>query len=304
MTLSLTHTRNEKTAPLSHRTPGFASLELKWEAVTLFRYIYDPDMPQSESPKPFFHPVNTLAGDLITNYRPHDHVWHKGIQMTIAHLDGQNFWGGGSYRHGEGYVDLPNNGSQRHDGWDSIEVADNRFAATEKLSWITQAGERWIDETRGIAVETVDPAAGYWALDFTTSLRNVRGATLHIGSPTTAGRPLAGYGGLFWRGPRSFDNGAVITAAGHERRGGDGRGRALAGLHGPPRRQRPCVNAGFPGPSRQFALSQQMVRAPDALRLRQLRLHVRRGVRVRGGGDDYAAVPAGDRQRRLGRRAG
>ena len=95
--------------------------------------------------------------------------------MTIAHLDGQNFWGGGSYRHGQGYVDLPNNGSQRHDGWESIEVEDNRFAATEKLSWITQAGEHWIDETRGIAVETVDAEAGYWTLDFTTSLRNVRG---------------------------------------------------------------------------------------------------------------------------------
>ena len=29
--------------------------------MTLFRYIYDPDMPQSESPKPFSHSVNTLA---------------------------------------------------------------------------------------------------------------------------------------------------------------------------------------------------------------------------------------------------
>ena len=148
MTLSLIHTRNEKAARSGHRTPGFASLELKWDAVTLFRYIYEPDMPQAESPKPFFHPVNTLAGDLVTNYRPHDHVWHKGIQMTIAHLDGQNFWGGASFRHGQGYVQLPNNGSQRHDGWESIEVADERFAATEKLSWITQAGEHWIDETR------------------------------------------------------------------------------------------------------------------------------------------------------------
>ena len=188
MTFALTHTRNEKAAPHSHRTPGFASLELKWKAVTLFRYIYQPDMPQAESPKPFFHPINTLAGDLITNYRPHDHVWHKGIQMTIAHLDGQNFWGGGSYRHGQGYVDLPNNGSQRHDSWESIEVEDEHFAATEKLSWITQAGEHWIDETRGIAVEALDAKAGYWALDFTTSLRNVKGAALHIGSPTTEGQ--------------------------------------------------------------------------------------------------------------------
>ena len=273
MALALTHTRNEKTAPYSHRAPGFASLELKWEDVTLFRYIYDPDMPQAESPKPFFHPVNTLAGDLITNYRPHDHVWHKGIQMTIAHLEGQNFWGGGSYRHGQGYVDLPNNGSQRHDGWESIEVEDNRFAATEKLSWITQAGEHWIDETRRIAVETVDAEAGYWALDFTTSLRNVRGTALQICSPTTEGRPLAGYGGLFWRGPRSFDNGEVITAAGHS--GAEAMGEQAAGLHGQPRRQRQCVNAGLSGPSSQSALSQQVVRAADAVRLRQLRLYVR-----------------------------
>ena len=28
--------------------------------MTLFRYLYDPDMPQSESPKPLFRPVNTL----------------------------------------------------------------------------------------------------------------------------------------------------------------------------------------------------------------------------------------------------
>ena len=266
MTLALTHTRNEKTAPHSHRTPGFASLELKWEAMTLFRYIYEPDMPQAESPKPFFHPVNTLAGDLITNYRPHDHVWHKGIQMTIAHLDGQNFWGGGSYRHGQGYVDLPNNGSQRHDGWESIEVEDNRFAATEKLSWITQAGEHWIDETRGIAVETVDAEAGYWTLDFTTSLRNVRGAALHICSPTTEGRPLAGYGGLFWRGAALVRQRRSHHRGGAQWGGGDGRAGTLAGVHGPPRRQRQRVNARLSGSSGQSALSQQVVRAPDALR--------------------------------------
>ena len=229
MALSLTHTRNEKTAPHSHRTPGFASLELKWEAVTLFRYIYDPDMPQSESPKPFFHPVNTLAGDLITNYRPHDHVWHKGIQMTIAHLDGQNFWGGGQLppRRGLRRPAQQRQPAPRRLGFDRDRGHPLR-GTRRRLSWITQAGKHWIDETRCIAVETVDPDAGYWALDFTTSLRNVRGKSLHIGSPTTAGRPLAGYGGLFWRGPRSFDNGEVITAAGHE--GADAMGKAAPWL--------------------------------------------------------------------------
>ena len=101
----------------------------------MFRYIYEPDMPQAESPKPFFHPVNTLAGDLVTNYRPHDHVWHKGIQMTIAHLDGQNFWGGAATVTGRATCSCPTTAASAMDGWDSIEIADERFAAREKLSW-------------------------------------------------------------------------------------------------------------------------------------------------------------------------
>ena len=45
-------------------------------------------------------------------------------------------------------------------------------------------------------------------------LKNVRAETLIFGSPTTKGRPLAGYGGLFWQGPRSFLNGTILAADG------------------------------------------------------------------------------------------
>ena len=133
---------------------------------------------------------------------------------------------------------------------------NDRFAAREKLSWITQAGEHWIDETREIAVSELDADAGYWALDFTTSLRNERGETLHIGSPTTEGRPLAGYGGLFWRGPRSFDRGEVITAARHE--GPEAMGQAAAWLAYTGRHDGsgPHINARFSRSPGQPALSQ------------------------------------------------
>jgi hypothetical protein len=47
---------------------------------------------------------------------------------------------------------------------------------------------------------------------------NASGADIVFGSPTTEGRPNAGYGGLFWRGPRSFTGGTVITPGGS---GGD-----------------------------------------------------------------------------------
>ena len=30
----------------------------------------------------------------MTGYRPHDHRWHKGLQMTWTHVSGENFWGG------------------------------------------------------------------------------------------------------------------------------------------------------------------------------------------------------------------
>jgi hypothetical protein len=54
----------------------------------------------------------------------------------------------------------------------------------------------------------------------------VSGAGVAFGSPTTEGRPNAGYGGLFWRGPRSFTGGTVVTPGGP---GGD----ELMGSRGP-----------------------------------------------------------------------
>lgn len=176
--------------------------------VELFRYVYRPSMPPFEGPKPYLHPVRTLAGDVVTAYRPHDHRWHKGIQMTVSDLSGENFWGGGSYVRDRGYVDLPNVGVMRHEEF--TEVAGGHIA--ERLTWHTQSGEHWADERRELALRDVEDDS--WALDFATSLTNVRGKGLVFGSPTTNGRPAAGYSGLFWRGPRAFTDGEIIAADG------------------------------------------------------------------------------------------
>jgi hypothetical protein len=178
--------------------------------VEILRYVYRPDTPAFEGPKPYFHPVRTLAGDLVTGFRPHDHRWHRGIQMTASHVSGQNFWGGGSYVRDRGYVDLPNVGTIRHESFETI--ADDGW--TERLSWHIQAGEHWISERRGVRLR--DVTADSWALDFRTELTNVREEPLHFGSPATNGRAGAGYTGLFWRGPRSFTGGRIIAAGGQE----------------------------------------------------------------------------------------
>jgi Family of unknown function (DUF6807) len=180
--------------------------------VELFRYVYLPDDPQLESPRPYFHPVRTLRGDQVTVYRPHDHVWHKGIALSLPHIGAENFWGGPTFRDG-GYVQLPNDGAMRHEGFD---LADDKYGTVrldERLTWVTEAGRTLIAERRRIAAETW-PGAAAWRLAFETVMTNPSGADIAIGSPTTEGRPNAGYGGLFWRGPRSFTGGTVVTPAG------------------------------------------------------------------------------------------
>ncbi|NEA98645.1 PmoA family protein [Streptomyces sp. SID13726] len=178
----------------------------------ILRYVYRPDPEAFEAKKPYAHPVRTLGGRTVTGYRPNDHRWHKGLQMTASHLSGQNFWGGNCYVHGQGYLPLPERvGSMRHDGFTGFTVSESRLDVTEALTWVENGGEEWAREERGLALHSVDEEAGSWALDWSIRLTNLRAEPLVFGSPTTAGREMAGYTGLQWRGPRDFTGGTVLA---------------------------------------------------------------------------------------------
>jgi hypothetical protein len=153
-----------------------------WDDRELFRYTYRPNDPGLESPRPFFHPVRTLKGDLVTLYRPHDHVWHKGIAWSLPNVGPENFWGGPTYRRGEGYVQLPNNGTMRHDSFSE----NGKDRLREHLTWVTESGHAPIAEHRRIAV-TVWPDDSAWRLAFRTTMRNLTDQTIALGSPTTEG---------------------------------------------------------------------------------------------------------------------
>ena len=124
----------------------------------LFRYVYRPGEAQLESPRPFFHPVRTLRGDLVTIYRPHDHVWHKGIALSLPHVGTENFWGGPTFRNGA-YVQEHNDGAMRHDGFDVAVAKDDVVRLDERLTWVTEAGQTPVTERRRIAA-TVLPDDG------------------------------------------------------------------------------------------------------------------------------------------------
>ncbi len=192
------------------------SVEVRYAEQTLFRYVYNNQVPAVESPRPYFHPLYTLDGDNVTLFRPHDHRWHHGLSMTMAYLSGENFWGGRSYVDGKGYVQLNNNGRQQHRLWDQLDATDKRVQLKERLSWLTHTGEEWMAEERRIEVSEVNVKEGYWTLELGFRWSNVRGEPLVFGSPATEGRPGVGYGGLFWRGVRDFTGGNIMIEGGLE----------------------------------------------------------------------------------------
>ncbi|MCI2957647.1 PmoA family protein [Agromyces atrinae] len=174
----------------------------------LAEYVVQPTDPVLESPRPFFSPIRTRSGEVVSLFRPHDHVWHKGIAWSLPVVGDENFWGGPTFVSGEGYVQLSNNGVQQHRRGD-VTMAKGRGRIVESLDWITESGVRIFDEQRTIEAALIDDDA--WALRFETHLTNTSDTPISIGSPTTRGRENAGYGGLFWRGPRSFTNGTILA---------------------------------------------------------------------------------------------
>ncbi|MDR6986037.1 hypothetical protein J2Y66_000500 [Paenarthrobacter nitroguajacolicus] len=182
-------------------------------------YTYRPTDDQYESPRPYFHPLTTLEGDDLTISRPWDHVWHKGLSWALPNVGEHNFWGGATYTRETGYSNLDNNGAMNHEAFTSIEESGTGITAKESLLWTAQPagpgqdGQPLIAEKRSFSIQPL-PGGKAWALLFETEMSNVSGAEIGIGSPTTEGRDNAGYGGLFWRGPRSFTGGEFRSDAG------------------------------------------------------------------------------------------
>ena len=174
------------------------------------RYVYRPVAAQRESPKPYFVPLRTLAGDVVTVFRPHDHVWHKGIYLGFPYVGEENLYGGPTYVDGQGYVFLDNNGSMVHEAFDRLELLPSSVECSQRLGWFDHDGQRLADEHRVVSLNVPLDADGAWFMRFSATINNHREEPLVFSSPTVRGRPQAGYGGLMWRGPRSFTGGEIM----------------------------------------------------------------------------------------------
>ncbi|WP_299033321.1 DUF6807 family protein [uncultured Pseudokineococcus sp.] len=156
----------------------------------------------TSSPRPVLHPVRTLAGVVVTATHPKDHDWHTGAGMAVPDVDGTNFWGGGTYVHGQGYVLREDHGTVVGE---APEALPDGFR--QHLAWTGPHGAVRLREERTVRWAPLDDRT--WRLTFASALTSETGAVL--GSPGSGGRAGAGYGGFFWRFP-PCDDVRVLTA--------------------------------------------------------------------------------------------
>lgn len=175
--------------------------ELRVGGAPVASYVWRPDLPVTDAPRPYLHPVRTLGGVEVTEFRPADHVHHLGVSLAIADVGAVNFWGGRTFVRDRGPTWLGDHGRQRHDVFEELEDGFR-----EALTWLGPDGAAIAREERTVLARSVGDA---WALDFAFTL-TVR-EPLEIRSSACKGRPGAGYGGFFWRAPGDAVNPAVFT---------------------------------------------------------------------------------------------
>lgn len=74
------------------------SRNLSWQkdskSVTLLnngKIVWQHHFNKAEG-KPYFHPLSTLNGSVLTGLRPEDHPWHRAIWFSWKYINGLNYW--------------------------------------------------------------------------------------------------------------------------------------------------------------------------------------------------------------------
>ena len=173
----------------------------------LARYEDGSRLPAIHSPRPYLHPVHSLAGVPLTDAGPVDHRHHYGLGVAVPDVNGTSHWGGRTFVADVGPTLLPNHGRQVSAGAAVDPMAPHLLVDT--IEWRDEHDRPQLDERRRIGARLLDDG---WVLEWRTTLHATHGP-LEIRSPATNGRPGAGYGGVFWRLPKAHET-QVLSAAG------------------------------------------------------------------------------------------
>ncbi|MGO2540461.1 MAG: DUF6807 family protein [Specibacter sp.] len=184
--------------------PAAATDTMEVSGTEVAREISGARVAPTLSPRPYLHPVTTLAGTVVTDAMPLDHAWHLGAGVALQDVNGVNFWGGRTYRREHaGYVWRPDHGRIER-----TSSHDDGPSRTEKLNWFGPDGAEILHETRSWRWR---PAGdGAWTLALSFTLAPAGTGPVSLGSPGSNGREAGGYGGFFWRLP-AVENAHIRT---------------------------------------------------------------------------------------------
>ncbi|MEG3616068.1 DUF6807 family protein [Isoptericola haloaureus] len=186
---------------------GVPALYRSVDRAPLARYDSGQDLPTIHSPRPFLHPVSSLAGIPLTESGPVDHRHHYGVSLAVPDVNGTSYWGGRTFVADVGPTLLPNHGRQTSVQTTIDPLSPNVLLDT--VAWTDEHGRPVLDERRRVGARLLDDG---WVLEWRSTLHAAHGP-LQISSPATNGRPGAGYGGLFWRLPLAHRT-RVLSAEG------------------------------------------------------------------------------------------
>jgi hypothetical protein len=143
---------------------------------------------------PYFHPVSTTDGRVLTWDRPADHVWHHGLWFSWKFINGVNYW----------EVDAATGRPAGRTTWSNVRIeTDDDLTARIAMDFAYRpAGEDAAVLTEERTIEARPPdGEDTWSLDWTCAFRAVQNVVLDRtpipGEP--GGQGWGGYAGLSLR---------------------------------------------------------------------------------------------------------
>ena len=158
---------------------------------TLWQLNFDPGL------KPFFHPVSSPDGTLLTAEAPPDHPWHLGLWFCWKYINKLNYWeftGDPKLAVSEGRTDVQQIKVKTHrDGAAYIQMHINYHPSAEP-------GNVVMNETRTIRVSAPDKSGSY-SINFDMTFEARQDLVLDRTPPqfNAAGIKWGGYAGLSMR---------------------------------------------------------------------------------------------------------
>ncbi len=160
--------------------------------------------------KPYFHPLATVDGNVLTCLRPADHRWHRALWFSWKFINGLNYWEESAKTgKSEGYTDLV----------DIMIAPASDFSARIEMSLNYHPPQQAavLSESRVIDVSAPQKDGSYrltWVSSFTALSDVVLGRTPIPGE--TNGVAYGGYAGLSIRMAKELKSWNFVDSEGRE----------------------------------------------------------------------------------------